>query len=95
MPPGRNVCAFKDLKRATHVSLYQQNLQSKKRRAAIKLQLQAGDTLHDHTIFFFKQLQCFSYFTSFVLLTCNKTCFVYTEHFTNARVFILSVPCAQ
>lgn len=53
MPTGRIVCAFKDLKRATHVSLYQQNLQSKKRRAAIKLQLQAGDALHDNTFFFF------------------------------------------
>lgn len=32
MPPGRNVCAFKDLKRAMHVSLYQQNLQCKRRK---------------------------------------------------------------
>ena len=32
MPLGRNVCVLKDLKTAMHISLCQQNLQSKKRK---------------------------------------------------------------
>lgn len=32
MPPARNACALKDLQRAKHGSLYQQNLQSNRRK---------------------------------------------------------------